>query len=241
MPVGELWSYNNAAFVLAGRVVEAATGMCYEQAARALVLEPLGMTRSFYFPKEVMLRRFTVGHVVTASQTIVARPWPVPRNANAAGGLASSVRDQLRYARFHMGDGRADDGTRVLEEATLKAMQAPRVAAALGAQMGLSWHLEDADGCRIVAHGGATNGQMSSFWMVPDRDFAFTALTNADTSRWALRSLDGWVRERLLGLRATEPETLPLSGEELAAYCGTYVAAIKEGDANADDRLEVAA
>jgi hypothetical protein len=75
---------------------------------------------------------------------------------------------------------------------------------------------------------------------VPDRDFAFTALTNADTGRLALRSLDGWARERLLGLRASEPEILSRSGEELAAYCGTYVAAIKEGDANADDRLEVA-
>ncbi len=240
-PVGELWSYNNAAFVLAGRVVEAATGTSYEQAARTLVLEPLGMEQSFFFPKEAMLRRFAVGHVVTAGGTIVARPWPVPRSANAAGGLASSVRDQLRYARFHMGDGRAEDGTRVLEETSLKAMQVPRVAAASGAQMALSWHLEDADGCRIVAHGGATNGQMSSFWMVPARGFAFTAATNADTGRSALRSLDGWVRGRLLGLREREPEVLDLPADALAAYCGTYVASIEAGRTDVDDSVEVAA
>lgn len=240
-PVGELWSYNNAAFVLAGRVVEAVTGTTYEQAARALVLEPLGMTQSFYFPKEAMLRRFAVGHVVGASETIVARPWAIPRNANAAGGLASSVRDQLRYARFHMGDGRAEDATTVLDESTLKAMQVPRVAAAVGAQMGLSWHLEDVDGCRIVAHGGATNGQMSSFWMVPDRGFAFTALTNANTGGSALRSLDRWVRERFLGLRETEPEVMALPADEIDAFCGTYVAAIVENRADGDDRVEIAA
>ncbi|MEJ2288876.1 MAG: serine hydrolase [Deinococcales bacterium] len=238
-PVGELWSYNNAAFVLAGRVVEAAHGASYEQAARTLVLEPLGMTGSFFFPKEVMLHRFAVGHVVGASGTIVARPWPIPRNANAAGGLASSIRDQLRYARFHMGDGRAEDGSRVLEESTLEAMQVPQVAAAVGAQMGLSWHLDDVDGCRIVAHGGATNGQMSSFWMAPGRGFAFTALTNADTGRSALRSLDRWARRRFLGLRETDPELIPMHAEELGAYRGTYVAAIVEDRTGADDRLEV--
>ncbi len=41
-PLGEVWSYNNAAFYIAGRVIEVVTGETYEAAARRLVLEPAG-------------------------------------------------------------------------------------------------------------------------------------------------------------------------------------------------------
>ena len=46
-PLGKIWSYNNAGFTLAGRVIEAVTGQTYEQAVRELVLDPLGMDHSF--------------------------------------------------------------------------------------------------------------------------------------------------------------------------------------------------
>ncbi len=48
-PLGELWSYNNAAFNLAGRVIEAVTGKSYETSLKELLLDPLGMTHSFFF------------------------------------------------------------------------------------------------------------------------------------------------------------------------------------------------
>ncbi len=44
-PLGAMWSYNNAAFYLAGRVLEAVTETPYEVAIRELVLDPLGMTQ----------------------------------------------------------------------------------------------------------------------------------------------------------------------------------------------------
>ena len=50
-PVGEVWSYNNAAFYLAGRVLEVVTGSTFEEVIRELVLEPLGMTRTYLFPQ----------------------------------------------------------------------------------------------------------------------------------------------------------------------------------------------
>ena len=78
------------------------TGKPFESAARELVLEPLGMSRSF-FPEEVLSHRFAVGHRNEDGQTIVARPWALARAASAAGGITSNVRDLLRYARFHLG------------------------------------------------------------------------------------------------------------------------------------------
>ncbi|HEX6990215.1 MAG TPA: serine hydrolase domain-containing protein [Bacillota bacterium] len=224
-PPGTVWSYNNAAFCLAGRVIERVTGRTYEAAIRELVLEPLGMETSCFFAKEAMLRRFAVGHVVLDDRVVVAQPWPIPRSSNPAGGLASSVREQLRYARFHMGDGRSDDGRRVLRRETLRRMQSPVVEAAEGQMMGLGWMLSDAGGLRFVSHGGATNGQISAFWMVPGRRFALTVLTNADRGTALNEAVSEWVREHLLGIPRREPQPLELGREALAAYAGRYVQA----------------
>ncbi len=222
-PPGTVWHYNNAAFCLAGRVIEAVTGQTYETAVRELLLEPLGMEQSFFFPKEVMLRRFAVGHVVMEEgQVVVAHPWPIPRSSNPAGGLASSVRDQLRYARFHMGDGRSDAGRQVLRPESLRRMQEPVLEGADGQQMGLGWMLRDEGGLRFVQHGGTTNGQCSTFWMVPQRRFALTVLTNCDRGHGLGDAVSAWVKEHFLGVVASEPQPLAVSAGEAARYAGRY-------------------
>ena len=49
----------------------------------------------------------------------VPRPWKYWRSDNPGAGLASSVADLLRWARFHLGDGSAESGARVLPSGTL--------------------------------------------------------------------------------------------------------------------------
>ncbi len=44
---GEVWSYNNAGFNVAGRVIEVTSGQTIHNAFRSLVFEPLGLRRSF--------------------------------------------------------------------------------------------------------------------------------------------------------------------------------------------------
>lgn len=97
-PLGELWSYNNAGFALAGRVIEIVTGEPFEEVVKRLVFDPLELTSSTYWPWEVMTERFAVGHVDDAGEVRVARPWLVGRSAHPAGGIASTTRDLLRYA-----------------------------------------------------------------------------------------------------------------------------------------------
>src|SRR5262249_27696962 len=62
-PLGEIWSYNNAGFYLAGRVIEVLAGKPYELAVHELVIEPLGLEHTFFFADDVMTRRFAVGHL----------------------------------------------------------------------------------------------------------------------------------------------------------------------------------
>jgi CubicO group peptidase (beta-lactamase class C family) len=85
-PLGATVSYNNASLSLAGRVIEKVTGSTYERAISELVLEPLGLTSTWFFPNDIMTRRFAVGHNRHQDgTTTVARPWALPRSGNPAG------------------------------------------------------------------------------------------------------------------------------------------------------------
>ncbi|MFN8484385.1 MAG: serine hydrolase domain-containing protein [Anaerolineae bacterium] len=222
-PLGSTFHYSNSSFYLLGRIIEVATGQTYEAATWDLVLAPLGMTNSFFFPHEVMLRRFAVGHITLGDKTSVLEPWPIARAANAVGGLTSSARDQLRYARFQMGDGAAESGERLLSGAMMAEMQSPRVPIdTYGGWRGLSWIVRDVGGVKTVAHGGATLGQLSAFMFAPERGFALTVLTNSQSGSELNTEVTQWALEHYLGVKEPEPAALDLSASDLAAYAGYY-------------------
>ncbi len=224
-PVGSMWSYNNAAFSLAGRLIEVVTGKRYETAAREMVLDPLGMDNSFFLPADVISRRFAVGHRAdTEKGAVVLRPWALARSANAAGGLCSTVRDQLRYARFHLGSGTTPSGQRLLSPENMIAMQVPHYPANLGRQMGLSWLLKQYGDTWAVLHGGATKGQLSAFLMVPTHRFAVTVLTNAEGGNILNEAVVARILQHYLNLREPEMTYLEMTQDEMGGYAGTYEA-----------------
>ena len=226
-PLGAEVSYNNASLSLAGRVIEKVTGHTFEQAIRELIFEPLEMRHSFFTANEVMTRRFAVGHNQKPDGSIqVARPWALPRGAAPAGGISANAADQLAWAKFHLGDGQAPDGKRLLPAELLARMQAPAFdikGSALGDFVGISWFLRDVEGVRLVSHGGTTNGQHSAFVMVPERKFAFISMTNCGPNGPQLNdAVLKWALERYLGVVEQDPEPLKLSDAELAPYTGTF-------------------
>ncbi|HEX5506362.1 MAG TPA: serine hydrolase domain-containing protein [Thermomicrobiales bacterium] len=228
-PLGEVWSYNNAGYYLAGRVLEVVTGQPYETVVQELVFDPLGMGMSFFFPGDVLVHRFAVGHTVQDDEVKIATPWPLPRAAHAAGGVTSTVKDQLTYARFHLGDGAAPDGARLLSPESMQEMQTPRVDAGSQAGMlGVTWWVKDLDGVRVVRHGGTTNGQLSAFVLAPSRGFALTVLTNANRGGELHGNAVEWALREYLGVADPAPEPLALSAAQLAPYAGRYRAAMTE-------------
>lgn len=227
-PLGTIFSYNNAAFSLAGRVVEVVTGKTFEAALNELVLQPLGLKHSFLFPTDAMTHSFAVGHTTIADKTVVLRPWQVIRACASAGGIAASMIDQLRYARFHLGDGIAEDGARILRPESIAMMQAPGDAAMLDIKMGLAWRTRDVGGIRRVFHGGATYGQISAFTMTPARQFGLALATNSTNG--GLFNLD--VTKDLVAtfLGNDEPEIveIPMTPSQMAEYSGRYTRSLGE-------------
>lgn len=175
---GEVWSYNNAGWGVAGRVVEVVTDRSINQALDELVFGPLGLEHAFSRTGEAMTYRFAVPHREREGRTVVNRPFQLPANV-AAGGCAMSVENLIRYARFHLGDGTAPSGERLLETESLLAMRTPRITKNSSTdEMGLGWHLRDLDGVRTAQHGGTLGGHCLHVQLVPERDLCFAILTN---------------------------------------------------------------
>ncbi|MEZ4673287.1 MAG: serine hydrolase domain-containing protein [Caldilineaceae bacterium] len=232
-PLGTLWSYNNAAFSLAGRIIEVVTGEPFEAVMHQLLFEPLGMTMTFLMPSEVMTHRFVVGHTVVGDDeertTTVATPWPLARSANPAGGVISTVPDMLRYARFHLDNGRNATGEQLLRPENIAAMQKIQAeAGTMASHVGISWLLNTVAGVRTISHGGATNGQIAQLTLVPERDFALVILTNANRGREVTRDLSAWALARYLEIESAQPATHALDAATRQEYTGYYSAQLTD-------------
>ena len=221
-PLGEVWSYNNSAYCLAGRIIEVITGNCYEQAIKDLVLNPLGLNNSYFFAEEVITHRFTVGHTYAEQGHQVARPWNLARVMNPAGGLSSNAPDLLRYARFHMGDGTSQDSQRILSPESLREIQTPTIAATGIEKMGMAWFITQVNSDRIIEHPGGTNGQVSSLLLAPGKGYAMVLAFNSDRGRRLVERIKFMALQEFTGIQV--PEAVPVDREpgQLKEYSGRY-------------------
>ncbi len=230
-PLGEIWSYNNAGFNIAGRVIEVITGQPFEQAMQALVLSPLQLTNSFYFPWEVMVKQFAVGHISPqdeAEPVRVGLPWALGRSSHPAGGVVSSVNELLNYARFHLGDGSVD-GQRVLAQASLQQMQATQAKAYTSAdEWGLTWAIRYFGSARLVRHGGATRGFNADFTMLPAHNFAVITLTNSDRGSELYGELMPLALKLFCNVSKPDAPLINLPTQALQEYVGDYEATLQK-------------
>lgn len=225
-PLGEVFSYNNASFNLAGHLIEEITGQRYERAMGELVFEPLGLKRCFFEAGDVITHRFAVGHHAEGGEAHVLRPWPLPRSARPAGGIVCDVHELLRYARFQLGDGAVpgkEEPVQVLRPEHLRQMHTPQASRWRDKeQIGLAWFVDDIQGTRQLSHGGGTLGQTSLLALYPQHELAFAILTNADAGGAIASDVRKWVLEHYLGIQEAPAKPLEASEEELAAFVGFY-------------------
>ncbi|HEY4303644.1 MAG TPA: serine hydrolase domain-containing protein [Gemmatimonadaceae bacterium] len=234
-PPGAAWSYNNAGFSIAGRVIEVVTGESINQALKDLVFTPLNLEHAGTTPGDFIVNRFAAGHTTRNGVATLQRPF-VPSSSITAGGVGLDITDILKYAQFHLGDGTAN-GQRVLTRASLELMRTPQLRKqSTDDDMGIGWHLRTVGPIHSASHGGTLAGHILLLEIVPERNFAIAMLTNSnvgwrliqDVEREALKSylgatyaLNQGIAHR--GLVETLPSYEPLAKQpDLAPYLGTY-------------------
>lgn len=182
---GELFAYNNAGYSVLGRLVEVLRQRTWETALMEHLAVPLGLTHVSPSPYEAILHRVAVGHVGPGEDGVEtpAPLWALVRSNEPAGSmLAMRARELAAFAKMHVDGGVAGDGTRVLSEASVAAMQRkqvdlPRITG-MGDAWGIGWEIF-VDGDRaVIGHDGGTVGQSSFLRIVPSAGLAVVLLTN---------------------------------------------------------------
>lgn len=204
-PPRRFYGYSNAGFVLLARIAEVVAGEPYEHAVRRLVFEPAGMERSTFFADEAITYPIALGHTGTPPQ--VVRPWGRSRARNGAGGLMTTARDLIAFARH------------VLKEDPQPGWTPLGEGVAPGEQVGAAWNLRDLPGGgRIAGHQGLTLGYASSLTVLPESGKAYVILANSDAAGPALDRATGTA----LGLRADPPRRAYLEAPDVRDHLGVY-------------------
>lgn len=163
---GEGFFYNNS-FELAGVLIARLTGKSLSEAMAERILRPLGMTSTSFVVPATERSRITTLYMPDM-QTGAPAPFEDPSLSldatipfeSAAGGLASTASDLMRFGRMLLGGGQFE-GTRVIEQASVDTMMTDQLTAALKASphasgvlgSGLTWGL----GGAVSLGGGELN------------------------------------------------------------------------------------
>jgi len=136
--------------------------------------------------------------------------------------MLTTIADLMTYARFHLGDGRAADGMRVMSTEALHSMRVPLFPGAGPEWAGLGWVVRELAGQRVLSHGGDWNGQQALLTLVPDLGVALGTLANSGLARTANNEITTWALRRYLGAADAEPVPIEATDDRLDGLVGRY-------------------
>jgi CubicO group peptidase (beta-lactamase class C family) len=229
-PLGATFSYCNTGYVILGRVIEALTGIVWDAALAEHLVAPLGLGHTWTLPEDVLRFRAAMGHVTDAAGEAPqpASSWYEMRSIGPAGLVCATAADVVAFARLHLDDGCAPDGTRVLAASTVAEMQRPQVDVpnphGMADHWGLGWALFDWGGRRVYGHDGDSIGQSAYLRVVPDAGVAVALLTNSDVTAVLYQDVFAELLGALCGLAVPVPLQPPASPPQvdLDRHVGVY-------------------
>jgi len=212
---GERWAYNNSGYILLGAIVEAASGLPYEQFVQERICDPLGMAHSYYGSSRRIIPKRASGYddgdgaVVNQRYLSFTQPY-------AAGSLMMTVGDWHRWSR-------ALFGGRVVSSASLERMTTPYVL--VGGEpttYGYGLGVGEVRGHRAIRHGGGIFGFSTDGLYLPDDDVYVAVFANTTANE-----VDpGTVSTRLAAAAVGDPyprfTAIALPEETLRRFAGVY-------------------
>ena len=208
-PPGALFGYSNAGATVAGRIVERLTGLDWDSALKYRLLEPLGLKASASLPDEVEHQELVTSHMLGPAGKPTRIPGWHDRAFGPAGStLRQSAGDLLRYAKFHLNQGKADNGLRLLSPESVTLMQEPQSPTPPKGFLCDAWCLGCAyfnrGGERILGHTGGHWGQNSELWFLPDREYpaGVAMVTNSQNAGGFYPEVLSWVFRNIFGIES---------------------------------------
>jgi CubicO group peptidase (beta-lactamase class C family) len=183
------FQYCNLGYLVAGHVVEALSGVPWEDFLRGRLLGPLGMRRSNLSVDEMLDDADHAAAYTRRDGVVVSVPQrPLPSMA-PAGAINSSAADMSRWLLAQLAGGQLDDVT-VMSAATAKRQLTPHMLMPDSGLMpgvtqyayGLGWAIGHYRDHKLAMHSGGIDGFATHCMLLPDDGTGVVALTNTSSS-----------------------------------------------------------
>lgn len=212
---GEKWSYNNSAYFLLGAVIEKVSGKSYEDFIEQEIFAPLGMKRSSYGHQTEVVPGRVTGYDKTEAGYNVAE-YISMTHPYAAGSLLSTVDDLALWDRA------LSNGTLLKKESLERMFTPAKLKSGLSTKYALGWGVWDADGTRVIEHGGDIFGFSTDLLRIPDQRLLVVVLSNNPAQEPRPDHLVYRVALRALGKPFEDRKGMTLDPAALDEYVGVY-------------------
>jgi CubicO group peptidase (beta-lactamase class C family) len=183
------FQYCNLGYLVAGHVVEALSGVPWEDFVRGRLLQPLGMRRTNLSVDEMLADDDHAAAYTRRDGVIVPVPQrPLPAMA-PAGAINSSAADMARWLLAQLAGGQLD-GVTVMSAGTAKRQLSPHMLMPDSGDMpglaqyayGLGWAIGRYRDHKIAMHAGGIDGFQTHCMLLPDDGIGVAVLTNTSAS-----------------------------------------------------------
>ena len=220
-PASQYFQYSNFGMSLLGAIIEAKSGLSYEDYVQKNILQPLNLkdTRP-NMPVELAGKQLAIGY---GAVDRLGNRKPVPpfntKGVTPAAGFTSTVVDLSKFGAWQL--KLLDTGEEiVLKSSTLNEMQRVQyMDPNWRTSWGLGFAVRNIEGTTVISHGGSCPGYRSLFSLVPQYNKAYVVMINGGGTNPG-KYLDGMVeimRKAYNADRVSLPKTINLND-----YSGAY-------------------
>ena len=166
---GSQFQYNNLNYMIAGLIVQRASGVPLSVYMQSHIFQPLIMTSTFLAGDQGIAKSYARGYTRESGKFIRVRPWDASW-LFGSGDLVTTVDDLAKW----------DIGLPLLLNVdSVREMWS--AGAAAGMQYGMGWVLDQRGGQRYVWHNGELAGYHSMNAVLPEQHVAVIVMANADS------------------------------------------------------------
>jgi CubicO group peptidase (beta-lactamase class C family) len=188
------YNYDNMLYMVAGEVVEAASGMSWESFVEERILEPAGMSDSrASLTAAAPGRNIAFTHARVEGVVRFVEP-DTSASISPAGGVMASASDMARWMNLQLARGKLSDGDSLFSQATSRELWTlvtpiepgtppPEIEPLASNFHGyaLGFFVGDYRGRKIVRHTGGLRGYVSRVAMIPEANLGVAVLTNQES------------------------------------------------------------
>lgn len=170
---GEDYEYCNTNYILLGMIIEEISGSSYESMVESNIIEPLGLTNTFFPEVSYLNEDFCSGYSINNEMIIYNGTVMDPSFAWSAGGMVSNLEDMSLWARA-LGQGTFLSNQNQQERMTWNGFSGeddPYIKYCLG-----GWWYSDI----FYGHTGVARGYTDAIYYMPSTESVFVIIANAD-------------------------------------------------------------